>query len=304
MAEIGLSTVYNIKRHVNGYSLVEEVKSLGFNVVELNIEVPENMFPEILSVGKVRVYSVHNFFPKITPPSGRNLLSAYSLSSEDVEEQALAIKYTKKSIDYATMCTPYAVVVVHAGEVGTLHGKADRLYKMSREIGYDSTEVKKFVEECKLLREKEKEKYLRNVITALEEILLYAEEKKVKVALETRFHFHEIPSLEEFGVIFNKLPSPYLGYWHDVGHAEVLFRLGFVDDRLAYLKLYRDKLFGMHLHDVKGILDHRPPGSGEINFSIFREFLNNRISAIMEIAPQFPLSDIKDSVDYLREVVL
>jgi sugar phosphate isomerase/epimerase len=303
MVEIGLSTVYNIKRHTNGYSLVEEVKSLGIDVVELNIEVPESMFPEILSAGKVKIYSVHNFFPKITPPAGRSLLSAYSLSSENMEERTLAIKYTKKSIDYATMCTPHAVVVVHAGEVGILHDKADMLYKMSREIGYDSAEVGKFAEECKLLREKEKDRYLNNVIMSLEEILLYAEEKKVKIGLETRFHFHEIPSLEEFGIIFDKLPSPYLGYWHDVGHAEILFRLGFVEDRIAYLRLYKEKLFGMHVHDVKGIYDHRPPGSGEINFSIFKEFLNGRISAIMEVVSQFTASDIKDSVNYLKSTI-
>ena len=69
--EYSFSTCWNIKRHTTGSAMIDEIRSLGFQRVELNY----NVTPELLSTiepmiehGDIGVSSVHNTFPFIADP--------------------------------------------------------------------------------------------------------------------------------------------------------------------------------------------------------------------------------------------
>ena len=64
-----------------------------------------------------------------------------------------------------------------------------------------------------------------------------------------------------------------------VGHAEVHHRLG-VTDRSAWWDLLGKRLVGLHLHDVRGLTDHRAPGKGDVDF----RWLAARIAAANPLA--------------------
>ena len=66
-------------------------------------------------------------------------------------------------------------------------------------------------------------------------------------------------------MLLKKFGSSVVGYWHDVGHAEVLHRLGFIN-RHAWLDALSERCIGAHLHDVSGIGDHRSPGDGDVDW--------------------------------------
>ena len=60
------------------------------------------------------------------------------------------------------------------------------------------------------------------------ELAEHARRLGVTIGLETRLHCHEIPNPGEVCALIDGYPPEVVGYWHDVGHAEVQDRLGVV----------------------------------------------------------------------------
>ena len=71
--------------------------------------------------------------------------------------------------------------------------------------------------------------------------------------------------IREYDALLDGFALDQAGYWHDVGHAEVLHRLGFIDRR-AWLDALSSRCIGAHLHDVIGLGDHRAPGDGDVEW--------------------------------------
>jgi sugar phosphate isomerase/epimerase len=82
----------------------------------------------------------------------------------------------------------------------------------------------------------------------------------VTLGLECRLRYHEFPLPEEAADLLREHAPDVAGYWHDVGHAEVLHRLGLVPLE-AWRELLATRLAGVHIHDVAGLTDHRAPGA-------------------------------------------
>ena len=89
-----LSTSWNSFRHRTGSGLVEEVKKIGFDTIELNFALTEGMVDEVLALSRrseIKVSSLHNMCP-LPPGVGPDEASPdyYSLASPDEKERALA----------------------------------------------------------------------------------------------------------------------------------------------------------------------------------------------------------------------
>ena len=65
----------------------------------------------------------------------------------------------------------------------------------------------------------------------------FLRERGVALGLENRLHHHEIPLPDEALALLAEYPPELVGYWHDVGHAEVQARLGYVDKRVWLMAL-------------------------------------------------------------------
>ena len=126
----------------------------------------------------------------------------------------------------------------------------------------------------------------------------YARERGVRLGLENRADYHEIPSLEEMKDMLHAFDDGVVGYWHDTGHAHNTEALGFTAAK-EWLRCLGQRLFGLHLHDVQGINDHRVAGVGEVDFAALRPYLTPEVIPVCEFAAGPSLADIRAGREYL-----
>ena len=90
----------------------------------------------------------------------------------------------------------------------------------------DGDEVDRLRRDAMARRREEQPKYFPRAEQSLAEIAEYAASRGVAVGLENRYHFHEFPDPDEMAELLAEYPPNVAGFWLDVGHAEVLDRLG------------------------------------------------------------------------------
>lgn len=301
--ELALSASWNAKKHTNGKNLLFEIKNLGFTKVELSFNITDSMIEEIKTASKQEIpeiISVHNFCPipdNLTRETA--LPDCYNMASLDQEIRGHALKYTKRTIDSACSLGAKAVVL-HCGRVEI----PDRMRAL---IGLDEQGLngsKKF----KILRSeiiKERltyaKPYFTNTLKSLEELNAYASARKIALGIETRFYYREIPSFEEIGVILGKFRDSNISYWHDTGHAQIMENLGFSLHK-DYLERYSQRMLGIHLHDIKGCLDHLAPSKGEFDFSSLVPFLKKETLKVIEAHQPATGPDLISSKEFLSAI--
>ena len=276
--------------------MAEEIRSLGFDSIELNFALTETQVRDFLKLkraGRVAISSTHNFCPL---PDGVLPKHAspeyYSLSALEDGERKLAVKFTKKSMDFAAELGAGALVI-HLGRV-EIDDRTKRLFAIA-----DRKRLEK--EKAEALREREREAgpFLEKAMLSLEELLTHADTLGLNIALENRYYLKELPSLSEFGMIFKKLNDRRLCYWHDTGHAQVYENLSMLRHE-DYLELLAKHLIGIHLHDIILFDDHRAPGSGEFDFGRVRPFLKNDTIKVIEAHRKATAEEVRKSVSYLN----
>jgi sugar phosphate isomerase/epimerase len=120
------------------------------------------------------------------------------------------------------------------------------------------------------------------------------------LGLETRFHFNEIPNMDEMAALLDKVSEHVAGYWHDVGHAEVQQQLGFSFHE-EWLLRFRDRMIGIHLHDIRGIRDHQAPGKGHMNWEMIAQHLPQGIIKVCEIGEWNDEEQVQGVVEFLQK---
>jgi sugar phosphate isomerase/epimerase len=135
---------------------------------------------------------------------------------------------------------------------------------------------------------------------SLSELIKFADQFQVKWGLENRYHFMDIPSIDEMGELLNLAESTSLGFIYDVGHAQALDRLGFYSHE-DWLQRYSSRMFGSHLHDVIGVTDHNAPGLGEIEFKFIANFLPENAFRTFEMLPGNTLAQVNVGLDLMIE---
>ena len=137
-------------------------------------------------------------------------------------------------------------------------------------------------------------------MSATELLAGYARQHGVALGLENRLHHHEFPLPDEALSLLADYPDDLVGYWHDVGHAEVQARLGYVD-KTAWLDALSSRTLGCHLHDVDGIGDHRAPGNGDVEWDYLARGLPADALRVFEINQRQPDDAVAGAIAFLRE---
>jgi sugar phosphate isomerase/epimerase len=297
---IAVSTSWNSYRCETGEKIVEEINSLGTEEIELSCyysrEKKVKELIDLVEKGYIRVNSVHNFCPIIE--ENYEGFMYYSLTSDSEEEREKAIKYTKITIDYATLLKASSVVI-HAGEI-PVENLQFQIYKLIKENGNNSKEHKILLGKALKEREEKKKIYWERALKGIEIISSYAEKKKIKIGVENRYFYFEIPNIEEIGELIEYFPDVVF-YWHDVGHAQVMENIG-LTEHFLFLKNYRKKMLGIHLHDIIGISDHRAPSFGEMNFEKIKENIETDVIKVMELNKMVNLEEAKKGLEYLKKI--
>jgi sugar phosphate isomerase/epimerase len=121
------------------------------------------------------------------------------------------------------------------------------------------------------------------------------------LGLENRVYFREIPNINEMAELLNRVEGSLVGYWHDVGHAEVQQRLGFTPHEEWLIK-FGGRMIGIHLHDVNGVSDHRVPGRGDVDWGMIAKYLPQEAIRTCEINQRNEEELVKEAIPFLRKV--
>lgn len=297
---IALSTSWNAWRYSQAKDVIKEIKALGFNCVELNFSLSPAMVDQMIALkkhGLIKVVSLHNFCP-VPPGISRKeaLPDTFSLSAAEEQERQKALRFTKKTIDTASKLGA-EVVVLHAGKIKA----QERIRELA--LVYESGQKQKCEQlKAQMLKERKakSKKFFDQAIRSLGELCTYAQRQKVKLGIENRYYFYEIPSAEEMEVILKKFGPP-LYYWHDVGHAQVYENLGFIKHR-EVLDRFSRRMIGMHLHDIEGTDDHRAPLKGTFDFRQLLPYIKSDTLKVIEAHHPATAEEIAQGKKYLEKI--
>ncbi|MDO9444430.1 MAG: sugar phosphate isomerase/epimerase, partial [Dehalococcoidia bacterium] len=244
---------------------MERAEELGYRGIEINHSMDAEQAGAILGYRSLPTTSVHAPAP-LERHATKGWNRELNLASTDEEERALAVQFHLRSIALAADAGA-SVLAVHLGGVGArlLDGER-RLRSMYDRRAVMAEEWDHAVDATVRERAERAAPWLAAATRSLDEMAEVASRAGVTLAIETRLHYHEIPLPQELATLLAGYPLTVAGYLHDVGHAEVQHRLG-VTDRGAWWDLLGDRLALIHLHDVRGLLDHRAPGNGDVDYA-------------------------------------
>jgi sugar phosphate isomerase/epimerase len=247
----------------------------------------------------VPVSSIHAPYPASV--SARGIPSAsLSLSSTDEAERQEAVRVSKKTIELAAKMGA-RVVILHMGEIPLNTDLEEKLRRLFHE-GLTGSEVYlKVKEELILERSFRASQYLEQAAKSLDELSEYSQSTGIMLGLENRVYFREIPNINEMAELLNRVEGSLVGYWHDVGHAEVQQRLGFTPHEEWLIK-FGGRMIGIHLHDVNGVSDHRVPGRGDVDWGMIAKYLPQEAIRTCEINQRNEEELVKEAIPFLRKV--
>ena len=302
---LAFSTSWQSIESITAEEMLAALKNLDISGIELSYRISESLFNKMKSALKhsgLKVVSVHNYFPIPSVRSdSKGSGDLFLLSSCDNEERQNAIRFTAKSIEYASEMGALAVIL-HCGIVEMNH-EMRVLYQYVNSNRLDSEEAQTFIRNKLRERDRRKPQHMDCLLASLDRLVAVAEKQGVLLGLENRYHYHELPGLDDFKVIFAQFKGAPIGYWHDTGHAHANETLGLIP-RDSLLQAYATQLIGIHLHDAVGLNDHIPPGSGEIDFEALTPFLKSDTIKVIELKPDIRVPEVIKGIQFIREMLL
>jgi sugar phosphate isomerase/epimerase len=282
--------------------MLREIKTeLGFDLIELGHGIRLSLVPGIQKMfdsGQVRFSSLHNFCPL---PVEVMLASpdCYQFSAVSVEERERAVKQTFQTIDFAErLGAPF--VVLHLGRV-KMRPITDALIRMTKARQHFSRRYVRAKLKAVETRERRAPVDLQRVKDCLRRIVNHAISKNVRIALESRRGYEEIPSERELPTLLDELNSEQVGYWHDFGHSQIKENLGFVD-HAEWLGVIGTRACGCHVQDcIWPAKDHEPPFTGGIDFEKLVPLLPTNCLFVWEMNPNKTADAIRDSVHIWKQ---
>jgi sugar phosphate isomerase/epimerase len=303
---IALSTCWNSPRHTDGYEMLAEIAALGFRDVELSHGIRLSLVPGIVRAVEeklVRVRSTHNFCP-LPPGVNSAAPNIFTPSSSDGRVVLQWQRYTRRSLDFARQVGA-SVMVAHLGDVefGWMSpARAVNNHMHDRQASPAVVEkLRAAAAECVAKGRKRKPPYWERLIANLEGILPAAREYGIQIGAENREKCDEMPFDDDFGALMARFgPDSGLACWHDTGHAHLKEKLGLVKHE-EFLTANAARLAGFHVHDVKGLTDHLPPGRGEIDFEMIARFVQPHHLLVLELNPRLNPSEVVGARAFLEE---
>jgi sugar phosphate isomerase/epimerase len=282
--------------------MLREMADLGFSRVELSHGIRITLVPGILKAveeGIVAVGSTHNFCPL---PMG--VLQAapnfFQPSSADDRERDQWLRQTKRSIDFAAQVGA-SVLVCHLGSVKYLWLEPDRRMTAYRKSHPDAVRsgdkaYTALVERALHGLRRRMAPFWQRTQDSVRSVLEYAAEKRIRLGLENRERFEELPVDADFPDLLAGMPPPaFAGYWHDSGHAHLKEMMGLISHK-GQLEANAGRQLGFHLHDVDAEgHDHQAIGSGSIDFDMVSCFWRPEHLFVIELSPRVTVEGVMAS---------
>lgn len=269
MNGLALSTMWGIGRFRDLEDFFAAGESLGFARFELNHGVDSPMLSGT-HLNRHRITSVHEPCPadiSLTHLKERNWL----ISALDEENRQQGVAAVRRSIDLAHRIGARAVVV-HPGRVDIDPALEPKLLNLYHNGYSDLEESVQARERLLAARAAQAQDNMQSVRRSLLELAEYAFRRDVRLGLENRYHYQEIPLPDELDELLDLGCGTTVGYWHDTGHAQVLQHLGFGTHQ-EWLHRFAGRMVGVHLHDAVGLRDHLAAGLGLVDWDMVAGYL-------------------------------
>ena len=277
--------------------MLREIKGeLGFEMVELGHGIRISLMPGIqkmFDAGQIKFSSLHNFCP-LPVEVMQASPDCYQFSAFQPRERDRAVKQTFQTIDFAArLGAPF--VVMHLGEV-PMQPITDSLIALAKDGKLLSREyVRKKIKAVEK-RESAGLRYLERVKDCLRKIVDYAAAKNIRLGIEGRRGYEEIPNERELPALLDELNSPQVGYWHDFGHIQIKENLAFLNHE-EWLRTIGARAFGCHVQDcIWPAQDHQPPFAGTVDLEKLVPLLPNDCQLVWEMSPRKKVEEILRSV--------
>lgn len=292
--------------------MLREMANLGFRDVELSHGIRIPLVPGILRAlgeGLVRITSTHNFCPL---PTGidRAAPNLYEPSSSRPQEFEQWVRHTRRSIDFAAQVKAQ-VLVCHLGRVEYFWfnpaRSVARYLRSQPQAGRepDNHRYRALLEKSLARLRRRMPPYWARVQAGVRQMLGYAAEKGVKLGLENREAFDELPLDADFGALLAEFSADEpIGYWHDTGHAYLKESMGLLDHH-NHLRALASRTLGFHLHDVGETgRDHQTIGTGQIDFAMLSQFWHPEHLLTIELSPRLHPADVQASKVRIESLLL
>jgi len=292
---VALSTMWAMRNFVGLEDFFESARRLGFSGIELNHQVTPAMLDGI-DLSRYTFSSVHEPCPAaVSTDELKN--RDWLISSTDEEKRRLGVEAIAVSIRLAAEQGARGVVI-HAGTVVGDWSDEKRLKTMFYAGLAGTPEFESVRQRLAAARAASARPHVDAVKRSLVELLAVAIPLGVKLGLENRYHYQEIPLLDELEEMLLLASPEHLGFWYDIGHAQVMERLGF-GAHLAWLERCGKRIIGVHIQDVTGITDHGAPGSGEVDFDRIIPFIPDNALRTFEVRPSNSYEQVQAALELL-----
>lgn len=276
---------------------------IGAKAVELDYRLSPAMLSAALkTMGElgIKPLSMHAVCPAPVGKKSRNHAEVFMICSPDEAERRSAVREVADCLSAASELGIRAVAL-HCGII-MMERLSFTLQRMYDDGSIHTQEGRRVVGEFKRKRMEERGAAFSQLLKSLEEINGYAERLNVLVGVENRYYMEELPNLDEFRIIFERMKGSSIRYWHDTGHAQVQENLGLIPHE-DYLEEFSDFLIGIHLHDVKGYTDHLPPPTGagdSVDFGMVKKYLKPDTIRILELKDSVSGESAAAGLSWLR----
>lgn len=295
--EASLSTMWAKKNFPKLSDFFEAARRLGYTRIELNHQIDTAMLAGI-DLSKYQFSSIHEPCPSDVSTDELKKRD-WLISSPNEDNRKRGVESIKRSIDLAHQLHA-PIIVVHCGMVSSDLSFEKELRKLFDAGKTETDEYHKQKQNLIMRRARFIGPCFEAVKKSLLELLDYAARFRIRLGLENRYHYFDIPTLNEMGELLILADPDQLGFIYDVGHAQALDRLGFFPHN-EWLRRYSSRMIGAHLHDVKGVNDHLAPGMGEVDFDMVASYLPDDAYRTFELQAANSPEQVKAGLKYLVE---
>jgi HAD superfamily hydrolase (TIGR01509 family) len=267
----------------------------GFARFELNHQIsPEEL--ESLNLNIFHIGTLHDPCPAVIPAKQLEREDRVITSLDETLRQD-GVDVVKHTIEYAYRLGARSVVI-HPGRIPGDHSMDDQLRNLYNSGFIETSDYEKLKIALIADRKERSNGHLDAMMKSLGEIIDFAKDTGLSLGLENRFHYYELPVFEEMEIALNEFTQPWVGWQFDVGHLQVHHVLGFTSFR-TWLEKFGHRIIGTHLHDVVGIVDHRAPGSGDVDFKLIAAYLPAHAQRTLEVDKSLSLEEIRKGMEIL-----
>ena len=295
----GLSTCWNGGRHSRPSDLLDEHERLGFRRLEAySLHTPAQL-AELGVAARERgfeITSLHAPCPIAVDERGTRARWGDWLASTNQTDRQHAVDTVKKTVDAANELGARGIVI-HLGTTAA-PSRHHALVNATSGDSRNSPAHLQLVEQSIRERAASAAAHLEAALLSIRALGEHAVGTPVKLGVEARDQYQEIPSIDEMGTVLDACAGLPVGYWHDAGHGAKLEYFGFLEHE-EYLRRYGDRMIGMHVHDTQGARDHRAPGQGGTDFAMLAKYVRPDTILTLELHADVLAEHIVPGVEWL-----